>query len=410
MPNITVHAGDVDHASPLIVTRILPADLAFAMGDPGESSMCTLRAVGEQGTRIAAQYDRAQAELTFIMPGTFPVGTTRRFVVEAAGTPDDVGAAARYPVALEQKLDRVVFHVAGAPFAVYNFQGARRPYFWPVLGPAGASVVRGQGTAEHPHHTGMCLNYGGHSEGGSSNIWSDWDEPPYGPGGRMVHRAFLRVVSGPVYGELVEELSYVNAGGDPIVEETRTIRCWWASDDARFIDFQFDVRSTRDRGPQPFLFMLRLPGFFDIPNTGKVANATGHPVPPPPGQGRIYRAAWIDGSGPTGGPPPAPPDAPPETLVDLPGAQRRLEGPGTGPWNGIALFDSPENDGFPGQVGKYAVPQQITQCHYPPAATPHGPFSFRHRVYVHAGDATSAGVAGHAASYARHCKVEVTAV
>ena len=115
----------------------------------------------------------------------------------------------------------------------------------------------------------------------------------------------------------------------------------------------------------------------------------------------------MDGSGPTGEPPPAPPAAPPETLVDLPGAPRRRQGPGEGPWNGIALFDHPQNDGFPGTIGKYAVAQQITQAHYPPASALRGPFSFRHRVYVHAGDASAAGVAARAAEYAQPPGVDV---
>jgi hypothetical protein len=315
--------------------------------------------------------------------------------------------AAPHPVAVIQKLDRVIFRVAGEAFATYNVLGGRRPYFWPVLGPSGASVIRGQGTSEHPHHTGMGLNYGGHSEGGSTNIWSDWDEPPYGPGGRMLHRGFRRVRGGPVYGEVVQDLTYVNAYGDPIVDEVRTIRCWWASPAARYLDFHFRVLSATDRGPQPFLFMLRLPGAFDIPATGAVTNAIGRPVPLPDRTERLYRAAWVDGSGPTGEPPWAPPGAPPEVLVDLPGAPRPKGGPGTGPWNGVALFDHPENDGFPGTIGKYAVVQQVTQAHYPPAGAPHGPFAFRHRVYVHDGDAQAADVAGRAAEYGHPCRVDL---
>jgi len=95
--------------------------------------------------------------------------------------------------------------------------------------------------------------------------------------------------------------------------------------------------------------------------------------------------------------------------VDMPGAPRPKTGPGTGPWNGIALFDHPENDGFPGTIGKYAVVPQITQAHYPPAGAPDGPFSFRHRVFVHDGDAAAADVAGRAAEYGEPCRVEVSA-
>ena len=107
----------------------------------------------------------------------------------------------------------------------------------------------------------------------------------------MLHRGCRRLVAGPVYGEVVQDLTYVNAFGDPIVDEVRTIRCWWASRDARYFDFRFDVLSARDRGPQPFLFMMRLPGAFDIPNTGRVTNAAGHPVPAPNREDRYYRAA-----------------------------------------------------------------------------------------------------------------------
>ena len=53
-----------------------------------------------------------------------------------------------------------------------------------------------------------------------------------------------------------------------------------------------------------------------------------------------------------------------------PGEVRPKPGPAEGPWNGIALFDHPANDGFPNRIGKYAVRQQITQVHYAPARAP----------------------------------------
>ncbi len=242
---LVVEAGELERDSPLVVARIPPEALAKAgvrvalgagpVGDEVEGGACLLREANGAGTPVEAiaQYDPAARTLAFVVPGRLAPGSQRRFRVVAGAPPR--GAA--YPVRLLQKLDRVIIHVAGEPFATYNVLGARRPYFWPVLGPAGASLVRGQGTGEHPHHTGMGLNYGGHSEGGSTNIWSDWDEPPYGPGGRMLHRGFRRLASGPVYGEIVQDLTYVNAYGDPIVDEIRTIRCWWTSPSARFFDF-----------------------------------------------------------------------------------------------------------------------------------------------------------------------------
>jgi hypothetical protein len=409
MLELTVHAGALDRQAPLLsvaVSRAAVAAGATPLTLP-ERGLQTLRLRdAESGTATLAQYDPVAGRLAFVAPGVLAAGSSRRFVLAAQdgqGALDESG----HPVQLTQKLDRVVFQTAGEDWATYNFLGGRRPYFWPLLGPAGASVVRGQGTGEHPHHTGLGLAYGGHSEEGSANIWSDWDEPPYGPGGRMLHRGFRHLSSGPVYGELAEDLTYVDAYGEPIAEEVRTIRSWWATPEARFLDFQFDIRSCRDRGPRPFLFMIRLAASMTIPKVGRVTNAAGHPVPPAVRGDRIYRAAWVDGSGPMGGPPPPPPAAAPETLVDLPGAKAPEQQPGEGTWNGVALFDHPGNHGFPATVGKYAVVQQITQAHYPPPDAPNGPFSFRQRVYVHDGDGEAAKVALQAADYGEPCRVDV---
>lgn len=400
-----VHAGRLERRGPF-VTVMLPRAVTRAMlGGSRDGKTIWLQDDVAPEVIIPAQLGADGQTMSFVVPGRMPAESSRCFhaVHEVAGE----RWAPPFPVQLEERLDRVIFQTSGERWAVYAVHGGRRPYFWPVLGPAGASVVRGQGTAEHPHHTGMGIAYGGHSEGGSTNIWSDWDEPPYGPGGRMVHRGFRRLAGGPVYGEVVEDLTYVDAFGEPIVEEVRTIRCWFSSADARYLDFRCEILWCRDRGPRPFLFAIRLPSCFDIPRTGRVSNAVNHPVPAASRADRQYRTAWVDGSGPTGGPPPLPPDAPPETLVDLPGARRREEHAAEGPWNGIALFDHPSNFDYPNVAGKYAVVAQLTQAHYPPPDARDGPFSFVQRVYIHAGDAEAGQVALQATSYTEPCSVEV---
>ena len=415
MLEVIVDAGPLERVRPLISVPLPPPAQAVLDQLLGERSVSGLTPgavwlddVEAPSGAIAAQLDPDHATLSFVLPGVLAPGRRRRFQISTEpGSQPPAGQVAPFPVQLREQLDRVVFQVGAAPWAVYNVRGSRRPYFWPLLGPDGASVVRGQGTGEHPHHTGMGLAYGGHSEGGSANIWSDWDEPPYGPGGRMLHGGFQRLGGGPVYGELVQRLTYVDAFGEPIVEEVRTIRCWFASSEERYLDFQFDVLTCRDRGPRPFLFMIRLPGCFDVPKTGRVTNAVGHPVPPPERGERRYHAAWVDGSGPSGDPPPLPPTAPPETLVDLPGAARSRRQAAAGPWNGIAILDHPQNAGFPNLIGNYAVTAQLTQTHYPPPAAPDGPFSFRQRVFIHAGNADVADVSARAADYAEPCTVEV---
>lgn len=433
MLEFEVQAGEHERDRPLVEARLTvetaaALDLATeATGDwvtTANAPVVWLKTADGDGPGrwVPAQYDVARGALAWIVPAAIPAGATARFRVPSSefrvGGPgfgtarDSEPGTQNWPVTLTQKLDRLIWVAGDAPFAWYNVLGGRRPYFWPLLGPAGASLVRGQGTGEHPHHTGLGLDYGGHSEGGSTNIWSDWDEPPYGPGGRMLHRGWRRLQSGPVYGEAVEDLTYVDAYGDPFADEVRTIRCWLAGDDARFLDLTCTIVNPRDRGPQPFILMARLPATMDIPNTGRITNSAGVPVPNPAGRPQshgIYNAAWVDASGPSGDPPPPPPTAPPEQLVDMPGARRRPQGPGTGPWNGIAVFDHPGNHGFPGTVGKYCVLRQITQTHYPPegVARRGGTFSIRQRIYVHDGDAGQAAVAGRWHDYATPCRVTV---
>lgn len=254
---LTVHAEDVARENELVSVAV-PAEgvggaapwSAGPVGRQQEPVALLLR--DENGAGLPAQYDAASGALSFILAGRLEAGATRRLRLDPSAVPAQSAQVV-------QKLDRSLFFVGGQPFASYQVLGARRPYVWPLLGPSGASVVRGQGTGDHPHHTGLNLTYGGHSEGGSSNIWSDWDEPPYGPGGRMHHRGYRRVVSGPVYAEVQHDLTYVNAYGDAIVDEVRTVRSWWGAHDERYLDFTFEVLSTRDAGPNPFFMAIRLP-------------------------------------------------------------------------------------------------------------------------------------------------------
>lgn len=389
-----IDAGDLARRAPLVrvpVTSPPPAARNGAVAVRDE----------ESGRLAAAQSDPAAGELVFVGPD-LAAGESRAFDVV------DEPVVAPYPARAEVKLDRVVLGVGDATFADYLVAGGRRPYFWPVLSSTGSSVVRGQGSGDHPHHTGLSVAYGGHSEDGSANIWSDWDEPPYGPGGRMLHRGFRHVHTGPVYGEVRHDLTYLNAAGDPIADEDRTVRWWWAGDDARFLDIDCTVRNVHDTGRGPFLLMVRTPKTMGIPDPGRLTNDAGATAPELVySVDDRYRASWSDASGPSGGPPPAAPSGPPEDLPDLVAGAREYAALGEGPIHGIALLDHPTNDGFPNVVGKYAMVQQITQAHYPPADAPAGPFTFRSRLLVHAGDADQAGVARVAADYAWPVAVRV---
>jgi hypothetical protein len=281
-------------------------------------------------------------------------------------------------IEIVSKLDRLIIRADGEHFATYNFLGGRRPYFWPVLGPAGTSVVRGQGTGEHPHHTGLGVAYGGHSEGGSTNIWSDWDEPPYGPGGRMLHRGFRTIQNGRDNGSFVEEVTYLNADGDVIGDEVRTVSVWWEGKEERFLDIESRVSGMCDAGPRPFILAVRTP-WDPRPESTRPARVTNSAGVLIPGPTKVYQAEWCDISS------------------SAPEARQ-----------GIAVFDHPANPGFPGAFGKTAVASQITLTHYPSPESHQ--VVLRRRVYVHAGDAEMAHVAERAAAYRASSATDLSAV
>src|SRR5262249_52786709 len=110
----------------------------------------------------------------------------------------------------------------GAVLARYVLAGVRKADFWPGMDRP-QDGVRGA-PAEPQHQTGLCLAYGGHGGPGTTNIWSDWDEPPYGPCGRMLHRGFDVVEGGPVAARFVQRLTYLRPDGEALLEETRQVR------------------------------------------------------------------------------------------------------------------------------------------------------------------------------------------
>jgi hypothetical protein len=279
---------------------------------------------------------------------------------------DNIDAELPERYQIEKKPAHLLIDVDGRTFIRYNYLGVWKPYFWPVNGTFG-TVVRGAGGGDHPHHTGLYLAYGGHGEGGSANIWSDWDEPPYGPCGKMLHQRFVNLSGGHVYAAFVEELTYVKGNGDIILEEKRTARAWYADGSARFLDLSFETSPILDIGERQFLFVARIAPSMNIPDEGHVENSEGDV-----GRREIHhkRARWCDFSG---------------KVVDG--------------INGISIFDHPGNQEYPGLWGEIAVPSQITLLHHPPDELAGDRFCLNFRVYIHDGEMADADVENRYQSY-----------
>ena len=367
---VKIDAGPVDRRDDLVRLTFKPR-IHFHDWQEGTSGL-VMSGCDSDGNitdeEILCQFEPTTRELAWLT-GELPQGTTAHYAVRHTNEPQ---SEVRYRI--EQKPAHLLISADGALFTRYNFLGVWKPYFWPLNGNHG-SVVRGAGGGDHPHHTGLYLAYGGHGEGGSANIWSDWDEPPYGPCGKMLHQRFVRMSEGAVYAEFVEDLIHVNGDGDVIMTETRTARVWYGDDTRRFLEVTHETTTPLDIGARQFLFTARLNPSMDVPGKGHVENSEGQI-----GRTQVHhqRARWCDLCGTVGN-----------------------------GINGMAFFDHPQNAEHPGFFGEIAVPEQMSILHHPPDELENDCFRLRFGVYVHEGVTQEADVESHYQCYVNPVRAEI---
>ena len=339
-----------------------------------DSPPTTLRDV-DSGRETPCQWapDGAGGVLTWIERG-LNAGETR--VYKASDGPP---ANDREGVRLADSANRLDVMFGGELFTSYNLDGggARRPYLHPVVGPGGETLTRsfpmiagvpGE-TTDHPHHRGIWL---AHGEVNSVDNWSEYENA-----GFTLHRAFRTLVDGPVYGRVVAEAGWMTPDRNAVLlRETRDMT-FYDLGDARAIDIHVSLNAaegdvvfgdTKEAG----MVALRVATTMDEVRGGRVENADGAV-----GEAEVFgrRSPWCDYSGPVGG----------RTL-------------------GVALFDHPGNYRHPtnwhardyGLLGAnpfglsvYEGPDRNGE-HFLPAGEA---LEFRHRVYVHYGNAADARLA-----------------
>lgn len=364
---ISISAGSVDRINEIVSFSLKPK-LLFDNWQEGTSKLA-MSQKNEVISDVPCQFEPTTRHLSW-QTGNLKKGESAKYQIRCENT--DKESPKRYRI--EQKTSHLLINVDDSLFTRYNYLGIWKPYFWPLNGTCG-TVVRGAGGDEHPHHTGLYLAYGGHGEGGSANIWSDWDEPPYGPCGKMLHQRFVRITEGPVYAEFVEEVIYVKGNGDIMLEEKRTARAWYADNGSRFLDLSFETSPILDIGKRMFMLVARIAPSMNIPNEGHVENSEGNV-----GRQEVHHkhARWCDFSGKVG------------------------DG-----INGITLFDHPGNPEFPGLWGEIAVPSQITLLHHPPDELPDDRFNLNFRIYIHDGHTADAPIEKCYQSYVSPINVEI---
>lgn len=365
---LRLEAGDIDRRNLLAAVQFSP-DIMRRLPAAGRADLA-VQITAADGATLPAQIDE-RGRLTWLVAGALPRGTERRYHCRIGGTPSGQGG-----VHTQLKADRVIFTHSGHLLTCYIFLGTWKPYFWPVMTPAG-NVVRGS-SGEHQHQTGLFLAYGGHGGPTTSNIWSDWDEPPYGPDGKMLHASWERVESGPVYGRFVQRLLYTNAAANYLLDECREIRLFPLPDGSLVFDIWQQPSAPQEAGPSPFILAARIADPLRLVDLNRRdAQRRAMPLDRP---GRLssdeelqletpanatYRTTggWLDWCG------------------DLDGGVA-----------GLALFDHPDNpqEGRGLSAGGYGC---MTMRSLYPIGAPSGSVRFQRRAVAHLGDGQAAGIA-----------------
>jgi hypothetical protein len=194
-----------------------------------------------------------------------------------------------------------------------------------------------------------------------------------------VHRRFVEIRSGPVFGEFVSQVDWISTAGEKICEDYRRMRVYRVPG-ARVFDMRFELVTSEGKiglgDSEEGMFAFRVAGTMKVSAGGTLFNANGQKNNDTWGKS----AAWCDYSGPLGG----------KTV-------------------GIAVLDQPQNFRFPtywhvrpyglfcaNRFGIHDFTRQGDGSHTIPAGQS---LTQRYRVIIHEGNAQEARIATHFASF-----------
>ena len=290
---------------------------------------------------------------------------------------------------LVEKDDLVSILIGARPFTDYVFKGAPKPYCYPIIGPTGKPVTRdypmkitpGE-TNDHPHQRSLWFTHG------DVNGIDFWSEKP--EAGKVVHRRFETLEEGPVFGRLTSVNDWIAADGKKVCEDTRDLIVYAAAD-GRLMDFAVTVRATE--GAVKFgdtkegTMGIRVATSMDVDKgQGHILNSRGNRD----GDAWAKQAEWCDYCGPVNG------QTVGIAVLDHPSSFRHptywhVRTYGLFAANPFGLKDFTKDKSAD---GSYTIPKD-------------GEITFRYRIFIHKGDAESAGVKAAYAAYIDPPSVDV---
>ena len=165
------------------------------------------------------------------------------------------------------------------PFSVYRLDVGHKPFFFPLIGPTGASYTRAYPTEavsgedrDHPHQRSFWFTHG------KVNAVDFWSEEKTDSTIREIERKII--VAGPVLGRLWTRNAWLAPGDRKVCEDERTVT-FYRTKGPRVIDFEITIHATD--GPLTFgdtkegMFGLRVASSMDVNRKagGRITNAEG---------------------------------------------------------------------------------------------------------------------------------------
>jgi len=282
--------------------------------------------------------------------------------------------------------ERLRVEANGQLFTEYYFTNVPRPFCYPLIGPGGKAMTRnypmqtvaGEET-DHPHHRSFWFTHG---DVNGVDFWTEGKDT-----GRIIHKGFTEVKSGPKAGVFRTRNDWVTKDGKLVCTDERTMRFYApGTNDERMIDFE----ATMHAGAYGLVFGDTKEGSFAIrvaetmpfkKGSGGMLNSEGMRNDQAWGK----RARWCDYWGPVDG-----------TVV------------------GAAIFDHPGNPNHPtwwhardyglfaaNPFGRHDFESLKDKAAGEVKVPANGKITFRYRVILHPGTAEQADIASKYSLYLR---------
>ena len=291
LPTFTVNAGFHNRdGCPVSVNVNHPGvsqlhDHAVTLTDTASGAVISAQCYADEG---------GATTLTWILDG-LAAGESRTYTLSEGSVAGETG------VQLKEEAETITVTLNDRHFTTFRYAKAQfRPYFFPVLGPNGREVTRGETSdisKDHVHHRSLYVAYG---EVNDVDLWGEGSNS-----GRVVPQGFTQKQGGAVVGRLYTQNSWQTQAGEALMADVQNFRIYNLPEDAALLDLDLsfiasvgDVHfgDTKEGG----IISIRVHPSMNASDGGKMENAFGG-INEAETWGK--RANWCDYSGVVDGTP-----------------------------------------------------------------------------------------------------------